>query len=311
MSAIKMLKNEQGWALISTLVMMVFLGMLGITLVSIVVADAKMQAINLERPRALYAAQSGVEYAFRGIMEYARSNSSLGGIHNYTETIPAGGGATATITITTIGIDSVEIKSVGHSANFSQTLTKGFSYTDVSDYAVYSTGNVSNVKVFSGGGIKQNAAHMPKFDLDVLRDIARPYRYFTGNLTINSVFTFTSSVAFIEGNLTFSNFNITNFGNFVSGNNITLNTVIILPTYFEGVMYQPNPSQFQALGAYRTYLIKSGIFVNGNVSGVSYFFNIFKNLNVWYNRTLINNFMQHSVNGGPLIVTNSSWRRQH
>ena len=310
MSGIKILKEEKGFALLNTLFFMMFLGLIGISVTTMVVADAKMQNINLSRPQALYAAQSGMDYAIRGVMEFARTHSSLAGLNYYTETIPAGNGLTADITLKTVGTDSLTIISVGKTQNFSQTITKGLNYVDVSKYAVYASGNVSHVTV--AGSVKKNAQFMPLFDLDELRDIAKPYHYFNGNLTINSPFTFNHSIAFAEGNITFKNWNIINFGSFVSGRNINLNTNFI--SMFWGNMYLPtHGSSFNALNKYRIYLLTGGIIANGDVIGTRYkvWFWWMNNLNILHSRSRMNAFLKYSVNGGPLVIKNSHWKTAH
>ena len=81
--------------LLNILFFILFLGTMAVTLTTMVIADFKIQSINLERPRALYAARAGMEYAIRGVMEYAVANSSLGGLNNYSEKINTGGSGTA------------------------------------------------------------------------------------------------------------------------------------------------------------------------------------------------------------------------
>ncbi len=314
MFAIKPIKDERGMMLLNILFFILFLGIMGAAITTMVIADYKMQSVNLARPRALYAAESGVEYALRGVMEYAVANASLGGLHGYNETMQAGGGTEAEITLSLIGQDSLVITSIGRTANFSQTVTKGINYIDVSNYAIYSTGSISNVRVSGGGlGKKSHATHMPKFELEELRERARPLHYFPGNLTINSPFTFVNDLAFVENDLLINNYNFIFLsgviGTFVAGRNITLNSTLL--SFYNGLFYQPNPGSFSALGSWRLYYIDGGLIVNGNVSGRSYFWGILKNTLVHYNRTRINGFMQHSVNGGPLVVFNSRWNRQH
>lgn len=310
MCATNIIKNEKGMMLLNTLMFILFFGVIGGSLTLMVIADFKMQSLNMEGPRALYAAQSGVEYGMRGAMEYARNNSNLGGLHNYTETIDGGAGASAQVRIVVTGSDSLTIISSGITGGYSQTITKGLSYEDVARYAVYTTGTISNVDI-SGASTRQNATHMPVFDHDALKTLAQPHHYFPGNLTINSPFSFNSAVAYIENDLTFTNWNLLNIGNFVAGGNINLNTNLI--SIFSGTMYQPNPAAFNALGDKRLYIISGGLVVNGNLTGVRYklLFWWLNNIRVSYNRNRINDLMQYSVNGGPLVITNSNWQRAH
>lgn len=297
--------------LLNILFFILFLGTMAVTLTTLLIADFKVQSVNLQRPRALYAAQAGIEYALRGVLEYARSNSSLGGLHNYTETVNTGGGGTAAIKIQTVGTDSVILTSTGYSASFSQTVTKGINYTDVSNYAVYSTGPVSYVKTIPSGLIKQNATKMPVFDLDYLRDRAKPTQYFNGNLNLNSTFSLSNDIVFVEGNLQFGRFNWINVGHYVVGGNTRVRFSWWPFGFTLGTIYQFTPGnsflcQWQWL--YRE--LNGGMLANGPVYGTSkpsWGFRFY----VRHNRSRFNSLLQYSVNGGPLVINNSSWRRKH
>jgi len=82
-------------------------------------------------------------------------------------------------------------------------------------------------------------------------------------------------------------------------------------------MYLPSlGSQFNATG-HAIYLMKGGILANGNVIGIKFPIHILwwtiwvKNLSLTYDRNLINDFMQYSVNGGPLVIENTKWQTSH
>jgi len=303
--------NQNGAALLTTLIFLMFMGMMAISLVTMVLADKRMQVLDIRGSQAFYAAQSGIEYALRGVMEHAQGSNDVSTLNGYSETLQTGGGTTCDISLNTIGIDSLEITATGRSATRARIIRKSVNYVDVSQYAIYTSGTVSNVS--TSGGIFQNASHMPKFDLDVLRQLAiAGGQYYPGNLNINSPFSFTNDVIFAENDISFTNWNILNIGNFVAGRDITLNSPII--TLFSGVTYQPTSGRtFQALGTLRIYLISGGVIANGNVTGTRYklLWWWINNTSVVRNRNRTNAFMQYSVNGGPIVIRNSRWTIIH
>jgi len=301
------IKSEKGFALLNTLIFIMFLGLVMVTLSKLVVADAQMQAYYMNEKRAFYAAESGLEYALKGLELTAHLYNDFSGLHNVTETIAAGGGAQCTITYRTYGSDSMHITSTGKSAGYVKTVEKGVKYIDVSQYAVYAAGNVSRITTSPSGKIKSNAAVMPYFELDVLRDLAKPTRYFPDDLFINNLFNFANnSYTFVEDTLTFGFYSWANFGNFIAGNRLIINPSIL--TLNNGMFYLPNPtSAFQAgIALFPSH--RGGLIVNGDASSASNFF-LFK-YKVYHNRSALISFLGISVNEGPVVYWNAAWTQR-
>jgi len=271
--------NEKGFALVNTLMFIVFLGLIAVTITKLVVADMQQQAYYLNEKRAFYAAQSGIEYLMR-----------------------------CTVIIHTIGADSLRLEAIGESGEFKKTIYKGYRYADVSLYAVYASGRVRYVNTIPSGRIKQYAAKMPLFDLDVLRNMAKPTRYFPNNLTVNGVLTYSGNhVVFVEHNLTFKKFNWLNVGHFVAGNKITLKSSWLPFGSNWGTFYMPNPnSLFKSKAMLFPRFQFGGLVVNGNVIGTSIPWWYYR-YTVIYNRNYLNQLLQYSINKGPVVFWNSSW----
>ena len=109
MFAIKQFQKEDGFGLLNTLMVVVALGLMGGTLVILLISDLRMQVLNVERSRAFYAANSGIEYAIRGISEFAGHSQHLGNLNHYKETLDTGNGTRCEIAYHLIGKDSLEI----------------------------------------------------------------------------------------------------------------------------------------------------------------------------------------------------------
>lgn len=303
MFEIRVLKNQNGAALLNTLLGVFMLGLMAISMATLVYSDKRMQTYNIQERRAFYAAQSGIEYAMRGAMEYAANNSSVTSLDNYTESVNVGNGQTCQISINTIGTDSIEITASGVNSGTSVTLMKGFNYIDVASYAIYAGGPVTDMKTSPSNNIMQNATHMPLFDDDVLVNMAMPDHYFIGNLTVTAAFIFNQSFSYVTGNTTFNSFLWTNSGNWVSGGNIDVNAFLSLS---QGTFYQPNPGVTcdVPLG----FLFRGGLISAGSIDGSTWWF---LGSTVFRDRTRINNLMQNSVNGGPLVIRSSNWTREN
>ncbi len=307
MYVIDRFNNEKGAVLLNTLLFMMFLGIMGITMATLVIADSKMQVININERQAFYAAQSGLEYGIRGVMEYAVDNSNLSSLHNYRETIITGNGSQCEVRINVMSGDRIQIIASGKTGTYSRTLRKTIDYIDVSNYAIYTTGQARYIRTFPPNLIYENAQYMPKFDLNELRDLARPLHYYSGNLTINHVFTFSQDVMFIEGDLSFGQMNWYNYGSFVVRGDVLIQTSWFPLGSTNGVIYQPEAgSRFLSQWNFLWRSLRGGIISNGDVIGTTRPWWMYR-FWVIHDRDRINDFMQYSVNGGPLIITSSRW----
>jgi len=304
---IKQMRREDGFALLNTLIFILFLGIMAISLVTLVVADARMQTVTMNESRAFYAAQSGMEYAVRGLLE-ASSKHSLASLHNYKEHVATGTGTSARIMIRLVSGDSIVVQSIGFSQGYSRTLIKGLNYSDVSDYAVYASGDVKYVRAIPPKSIKKYARNMPLFDYAELRNSARPTQYFPGDLVVNHFFSFHKKITFVEKNLIFGTFNWVNVGNFVVGRSVLVKTSPLPFGLTFGNIFLPfKGSTFLSQWQLFPRVLSGGLIVNGDIIGT--------NKKWWYyrflvirNRSRIKHLMQRSVNGGPLVINHTTWQ---
>lgn len=300
-------KKQDGFALLNTLILVLFLGIMGTTLATLLLADMRSQSINIYSSRAFYAARSGLEYAIRGFMEQGNKYVNLAVLHNYSEVVATGNGTRAKITINFVNNDSVRIKSVGYSRQYSRTIIKALNFSNVSQYAIYATGNVKNVSTIPNGKIKKYAKDMPFFDTDVLRNLAKPTQYFPGSLVIKFPFYLSKDITFVEKNLIFKKFSWLNIGNFVVGENVLIKKSPLPFGLSFGTMYLFG--QHSHLYIQKQIFNKfffGGVFVDGDVIGsIHPFFH--SRLYVYYNLNAIRRLMRYSLNGGPIVVHNSTW----
>lgn len=308
MSAIEKIKSEDGFALLNTLIIILFLGLMAVTVSKLVVIDIKEQAANMNKTRAFYAAQSGIEYAIKGLEKSAPYYSNMAVFNNYKENISTGGGTSCIVKIFTHGIDSIRIVARGISGDESKIIIKGIRYIDISRYAVYASGDVKYVRTIPSGRIMKNAPKMPLFDMDKLRNLAKPGFYFPKNLIIKTPFNFYSkNFVFVENNLIFKKFTWFNSGNYVVGHHILLQKSWLPFGSNWGTFYLPNPnSRFDSQWMLIARFLIGGMIVNGDVRGTDRPFWFYR-YTVIHNRTYINNLMKLSVNEGPLVFWNGSW----
>ncbi len=303
-------ENEKGVILIGLLIYIFFIGLIILSLLKLLTAEAITQVLDINKKRAFYAAQSGIEYAMRGINEYAVHNSTLLGLNNYHEDLNTGPGTHCKITIRLNGSNSFEITALGYSKNYAQKIVKKVNYIDVAKYAVYATGRVRYVRTIPWGKIYQNAKYMPVFDKDELINMAKPGHYYPNNLYINSVFSFTNSLIFVGRDLTFGTYNWMNIGTFVVGRNIHIKSSFGIFGATSGVFYQFNRgSRFVCDWQFIWRALFGGMIVNGNVYGTNVVWLPFR-YRVYYNRNTITRFLRYSVSGGPLIYTKTQWLNQ-
>ena len=305
---IQPVKNEKGIVLIGLLIFIFFVGMIVLSLIKLLTAEATLQVIDINKKRALYAAQSGIEYAMRSINEYAVHNSSLFGVNNYSENLNTGSGTHCVITIKITGLKSFKITAVGYSQNYAQKIEKKVNYIDVAKYAVYATGNVKYIRTIPYGRIYSHAKYMPLFDQDYLIQLAKPKHYYPKDLYINTIFSFTKDFVYVGRDLTFGIFNWVNSGNFVVGRNVKIRSSFGIFGATFGTIYQFNPgSTFLCQWQFIWRALQGGIITNGNVYGTNIPWLPFR-LSVYYNRNRITKLLRYSVNGGPLIYTTGEWR---
>ncbi len=303
-------ENEKGVILIGLLIYIFFIGLIILSLLKLLTAEAISQVLDINKKRAFYAAQSGIEYAMRGINEHAVHNSTLLGLNNYHEDIDTGPGTHCKITIRLNGPDYFEIIALGYSKNYVQKIVKKVHYIDVAKYAVYATGRVRYVRTIPWGKIYQHARYMPVFDKDELIEMAKPGHYYPHDLKIKSIFSFTTDLVYVGRDLTFGIYNWINIGNFAVGRNVRIKSSFGIFGVTSGVFYQFNPgSRFLCEWQFIWRSLFGGLVVNGDVYGTNIPWLPFR-YTVYYNRNTITRFLRHSVNGGPLVYTKTQWLNQ-
>ncbi len=305
------LKNEHGGALLSTLFVLLIIGMIAMSAVTMIVADSKNEILAAEERQAFYAAQSGLEYGIKRVMISDETNLS-----NWSETIPTGNGTVCTVTAQFINDSTVTIQAVGKTTRFVKRLQKTINFIDVSRYAIYARGRVRYTltntwpRIFSHnpGLIRQNAPVMPIFDLDELRNLARPNRYYRNNLVIRWFFTFSPRrITFVEKNLRFSAWSWGTFGHFVVMGNVTQQSGWIPFVPISATVYQPVAGKVFRKSGWAPFFY-GGIITNGDVIGGNrWTFFYLRNLHVFHNRNTIRRFMDYSINGGSLLIHRSRW----
>ena len=294
-------KNQDGVILIGLLIFLIFIGMIVTSLLVLLAAESRMQIVELNQKRAQYAAESGIEYAMRAINEHAVKSTYLFPLNNYQEDLNTGNGTHCQIKLKIIYPNKIKIRAIGYSTNYAKVIEKTVEYIDVSQYAVYATGEVKNIRVIPFNRLKAHAKYFPLFDEDELIARAKPNQYYPKDLYISHIFSFIKDVAYIGRNLTFGAFNWLNVGNFAVGGNIRIKSSWLIFGVTSGVMYQFNPnSQFLCEWQFLWRALYGGIITNGDVYGTSKPHWPFR-FRVYYHRPKIVNFLKYSVNGGPLI----------
>ncbi len=301
----KKLQKQEGIILLGLLIFIFFIGLIVSSLLTLLAAEARLQIVEINKRRALYAAQSGIEYAMRTINEFAVKSSTLLPLNNYKEDLNTGNGTHCKITIKTVGKDSLIIKAIGYSKNFTRIIEKQVGYIDVARWAVYATGKVKHINTVPSGRIYSKAKYLPLFDKDELVNLAKPSNYYPSDLYINSIFSITKKITFVEKNLTFGVFNWLNIGNFVVGGDVLIKRSFLLFGITSGTFFQFNAnSKFLCEWQFLPRALSGGIITDGDVFGTNKpkFYFRFK---VYYNRSKITSLLKYSVNGGPLIYTST------
>ncbi len=309
------LKNQNGAALLSTVFFLILLGMIGMSLVTMLVADSRLGMLNSEARKAFYAAHSGLEYGIKTV--FVTDPTSLS---DWSETVDTGDGTTCEVSAEFLSNNRVRIRAEGHSARFAERLEKVINYIDISEYAVYTSGNVQNVvahewppsSIFSIPNnpalVYQNAPVMPVFDPDELRENSKPNGYKSGDYTVTSIFNFPPKrTIFVEGNLTFDSWSWLNWGHFTVMGDVVANGPWLPFSTVYGTVYQPNAgSQFTSPPSLLRRSFIGGVILNGSITGNNWILGS-SNLFVFHYRPVIINFMRYSLNGGPMVIENSRW----
>jgi hypothetical protein len=318
----KFKENEKGAALLSILLFIILMGMMSASLAILVVSETRVTGLNADERRAFYAAHSGLEYGIRRIMEYpGTAGNSLSNLNNSSENLDTGSGTSCTVSFNVISTDSVIINAIGRSQRYKKRLQHQLKLIDVSQYAIYTTGTVDNYTycaryLFSSHDpslLYQNATIMPLFDLESLRNQARPSNYYNGNLSLSGYVTLSPwNSIFTEGDLTLTSWNWLNISaSFIVRGDIYFNSAWLPFATNFGVVYQPEAGRnFTCSSSFLGRSVIGGIISNGNIIGSDNYHWLLRpgKLNVFYYPITIRSFMINSVNGGPLLIKKSLWR---
>ncbi len=301
------LQDERGAALLASVFFIMLLGMIGLSLVTLTVADSQSEVISSGERQAFYAAYSGLEYGIKRVLTDAS-------YYDWSETVETGGDLYSDVSVEFLGENLVRVRSNGHSSKFVKRLERTIDYIDVSQYAVYASGDVDytftnvwpNLLSNNTSLVYQHAPVMPIFDLDELRNLALPSRYYSGNLNI--LFSFTpqpNMMTFVEGHMhILANILTANedYGYFTVMGDVHQNISGVT-----AVIYQPVAGKTYRQTLLGVYLA-GGLITNGDVIGGSKWTLLYlNNLHVFYNQAKLRDFLHYSINGGPLVIRRNRW----
>ncbi|MGD9898156.1 MAG: hypothetical protein AB7T22_03415 [Calditrichaceae bacterium] len=310
------LKSENGVILPAVIAIIAFLTVLAGIISMLVSAENKMQIIDSERQRTLYAAQSGLEYSVKHILKTA----STGSWSEYN--LDTGLGTSCDIDVTKINSDTLRIMARGRGSvtiRELELLIFDIDSSDVSRYSIYAAGNVKNVETYESqtsplneGLIVQNTTVMPVFDLDELRSIAQTNgTYYSEDLKIAGSFSEPSgSIIFVEDDLELSKVpHWSSDVHFVVLGDIDIDPAFNNESSAPITFYLPdehsdisvsNPKGKKNLDCY----ITGGIITNGSVDG-SYKNN---DLVVYRDQDAMRGFLAYSLNEGPMVLLGKRWK---
>lgn len=282
MSGIRV-KSEKGGALLITIIIIIALGLIGISAITFLNSDARISRFTAGERQAFYAAQSGLEY---GISRFLGSDS----VADWSEQLPAGNSANCDVSAEFLGGNQVRIVSTGTKNNFAKRMETLIDYEDnyvdinmISSYAVYAGGNVVNVKAVDENGvensslIQQNAA-VPNFDLDALRSKADAV-YTKGHVELKDIAKNANDgdLIFVDGDLKVSNVKewpgqlflvVTGKVEFTPGfNNNPKSSDLNMIIYQPYANYEMDSKDDKSPHEEHTNQFKGGIITHGSING--------------------------------------------
>lgn len=238
------IKSQRGSLLFTFTAMVMFIGVFGVTIATLTVAENRMQIVNSEGQKGFYAAQSGLEYGIKRILAGDTLN-------NWTENnLDSGDGMTSDVEVTLLGTDSLLIRAFGKSSYNAKTLETTVILNDASKYAVYGEDSIEVVVTRDSlpGPDNPNLRYqfapvMPEFDVNELRAIAQNNGYYYSNdLIVDASFSPPSgTIVFVEGELKFVEGNWENEIHFVSMGDVVLSSSFQNSPNMYMSIYQANP----------------------------------------------------------------------
>jgi hypothetical protein len=304
------LRSEEGVSLVAAVFIIILLSSIAVAVSTYVWANSRMNALTAGEIRAIYAAESGREYAFR--------RSSDIGSYNWTRT-DTYAGANVRVTVTTLGSDSVEIQSRARYGVTARQITHTVSLIDFTQYSVYITGvNQGIIGFDSADRLRYEVIRLADINIDSLQAVAVSQgRYYSGNLKITNAFPTISfwsnpfnqnqnaNITFVEKNLTVEKNNGPLRGIYVVKGNITFKKAGTV----DGVLYlvrENGTSKVSCNGNSTFRTISGGIVGQTNLKGEKTGW--WPRLTVNYNGVFISKFYTYTANNKTQYVENLSWQ---
>lgn len=247
-------RSENGSFLTAIVGIILVLGVIGFILARMTISSQQLQHVEIEEQRALYAAESGLQF---GIKKYLSDDD----VANWEEkSLNAGDGLSVNVSLEKIAGNKVRITAVGNTGNTTKTVETVISDNNrnyVPDYAVYSNKTVNDIttKDSTGGNhdtdlIFQNAPAVPRFDFDKLRSLSKQADdqgnayYYNGDLTVTNDFNPPDgAVVFVEGKLKFDSGNWPGDVHFVAMDDISFKPSFRKSPGLSMTIYQGNPDK--------------------------------------------------------------------
>jgi hypothetical protein len=305
--------SEEGIGLVAVIIIITIFTTLAIIVSSYLWTNNKMNGFMASQKKAFYIAESGIDFAIRKSLDTANWDWSQSG--NY-------GGGNISVTISSLGDDSVRISSVSQVGEYGKKHTADLSVINLMDYSVYITGTNLNVLGYDLlDHLRFNTNVQPVLDLDSLKAVAQAQgHYDPNNLTISNGTPRTrfwsnpgdhsqdATIHYIEGNLTISKSNDPMGGIFVVKGNVTLKDIQDL----YGVIYMANDSQTKTVAGKNKFTkrrIYGGIVGKCDLNGGSGFYG--PRISVYYNATVLSKFYTYAVHPEPVILEKLLWTQNY
>ena len=303
-------RNERGISLVAAVFIIILLSTIAVAVSTYVWANSRMNALTAGEIRALYAAESGREYAIRRSSDISNYNWTQNDTY---------AGANVTMTVTTLGSDSVEFQSRARYGVTARQITHTVSLIDFTQYSVYITGvNQSIIGFDSADRLRYEVTRLADINIDSLEAVAISQgRYYSGNLTVtNSTATLNfwsnplnqnqnANIIFVEKNLTVEKNNGPLRGIYVVKGNITFKNAGTV----EGVLYlarDTGTSRVNCNGNSTFRTILGGIIGRTNLKGEKTGW--WPRLTVNYSNVFISKFYTYTINNTTQYIENLSWQ---
>lgn len=326
MNISKTLYNEKGSTLIVVIFFVTTLTLAGLTLVNFVQNNSKVVAVDTQTARAFYTAQSAIEFAVRKSLN---TNNWHWTVNNQ---VIANGMATINVEDSTVVAylkDTLQVRVLATSNNIASRQMYRLRLADISNFAVYVSGNLNDVTINDSAGnenpslAQDYATELPEMDTERLKQMAIAQgHYFNGSFSVSNGVSYpsgndasfyhprpdgtpsdTPNVVYVEGNLEVKNSGQI-FGIIVVNGDVSLKNSQKL----EGILYLPSPVSVvqQDVDLHNKESVYGGIFGGANVEGLG---NEDK-INVYYRASYVKKFFAlYSTTGSSYITYWRNWKQ--